>query len=70
MVELAYVAVIVGDAGNSDLANAVTAGAFIHRIFTWLVPILVGLIPLASWRRDMVKRQDAEKEEKGAGGGA
>ena len=70
VVELAYVAVIVGDAGNSDLANAVTAGAFIHRIFTWLVPILVGLIPLASWRRDMVKRQDEEKEEKGAGGGA
>ena len=28
-----------------DLANAVMAGAFVHRIFTWLLPILVGLIP-------------------------
>jgi uncharacterized protein (TIRG00374 family) len=56
VVELAYVGVIVGNAQNSDLANAVTAGAFVHRIFTWLLPILVGLIPLAAWRRDMVKQ--------------
>ena len=60
VVELAYVAVIVGEAsGNSELATAVTAGAFVHRIFTWLVPILIGLIPLGMWRRDMVKRQEA-----------
>jgi uncharacterized protein (TIRG00374 family) len=63
VVELAYVGVIVGSSGNSDLANAVTAGAFVHRIFTWLLPILVGLIPLAGWRRDMVKRQEAESSQ-------
>ncbi len=62
VVELAYVGIIVGSAnsGNTELTNAVTAGAFVHRIFTWLVPILIGLIPLGAWRRDMVKRQEAE----------
>jgi len=62
VVELAYVGIIVGSAstGNTELTNAVTAGAFVHRIFTWLVPILIGLIPLGAWRRDMVKRQAAE----------
>ena len=60
VVELAYVAIIVGgDAStNPDLANAVTAGAFVHRIFTWLLPILLGLAPLAAWRRAMVARKD------------
>jgi putative heme transporter len=64
VVELAYVAVIVGSAQNTELANAVTAGAFVHRIFTWLVPILVGFIPLAAWRRAMVK----SRETPGPGG--
>jgi uncharacterized protein (TIRG00374 family) len=63
VVELAYVGVIVGNSGNTELATAVTAGAFVHRIFTWLVPIIVGLIPLSAWRRDMVKRQKAEKSD-------
>lgn len=67
VVELAYVGVIVGTSGNSELAAAVTAGAFVHRIFSWLVPIIVGLIPLAAWRRDMVKRQEAD--DTGAVGG-
>ncbi|MGB7861146.1 MAG: lysylphosphatidylglycerol synthase domain-containing protein, partial [Acidimicrobiia bacterium] len=57
VVELAYVAVIVGTTQNEPLANAVTAGAFAHRIFSWLIPILIGLIPLAAWRRQMVKDQ-------------
>jgi uncharacterized protein (TIRG00374 family) len=60
VVEIAYVGVIVGTSGNTELATAVTAGAFIHRIFTWLVPILVGLIPLGAWRRDMNARAAAE----------
>jgi uncharacterized protein (TIRG00374 family) len=60
VVELAYVGVIVGNSGNTELANAVTAGAFVHRIFTWLLPILVGLIPLAGWRREMVKAEEKE----------
>jgi uncharacterized membrane protein YbhN (UPF0104 family) len=62
VVELAYVGVIVGNAQNSDLANAVTAGAFVHRIFTWLLPIIVGLMPLAAWRRDMVDSRQDEAE--------
>ena len=66
VVELAYVGVIVGDASqNMELANAVTAGAFVHRIFSWLVPILVGLIPLAAWRRNMVKAKEAERTPRG-----
>lgn len=61
VVELAYVGVIVGSSGNSELATAVTAGAFVHRIFTWLVPIIIGLIPLIGWRRNMVKQQEQEQ---------
>ena len=45
VVELGYDVVIVGNSGKTELASAVTAGAFVHRIFAWLVPILVGLIP-------------------------
>jgi len=65
VVELAYVGVIVGNSGNTELATAVTAGAFVHRIFTWLVPIIIGLIPLIGWRRNMVKQQaiDTGNEE-------
>ena len=60
VVELAYVGVIVGNAQNSELATAVTAGAFVHRIFSWLIPILVGLFPLAAWRRSMVNDEGPE----------
>jgi uncharacterized protein (TIRG00374 family) len=59
VVEVAYVGVIVGTSGNSELAAAVTAGAFVHRIFSWLLPIIIGLIPLAAWRRNMVKAKEA-----------
>jgi uncharacterized protein (TIRG00374 family) len=65
VVELAYVGVIVGNSGNTELANAVTAGAFVHRIFTWLLPIVVGLIPLAAWRREMVKAKEAKGADPG-----
>ena len=37
VVEVAYVGIIAGESGT-DLANAVMAGAFVHRIFTWFVP--------------------------------
>jgi uncharacterized protein (TIRG00374 family) len=69
VVELAYVGVIVGTSGNSELAAAVTAGAFVHRIFSWLLPIIIGLIPLAAWRRNMVKEKgsdDASGQERDA----
>ena len=38
-----------------------TAGAFVHRIFTWLLPILLGLAPLAAWRRAMVARKENQE---------
>jgi|GEM_PF-6857263 len=60
VVEVAYVGVIVGNSGNTELATAVTAGAFVHRIFTWMVPIVIGLLPLIGWRRNMVKQQELE----------
>ena len=63
VVELAYVGVIVGDAQNSELANAVAAGAFVHRIFAWLLPIVVGMVPLVAWRRDMMQRRAAEGQD-------
>ena len=59
VVELAYVGIIVGTSGNTELATAVTAGAFVHRIFTWLLPIVIGLIPLIEWRRNMVKQKES-----------
>ncbi|MGB5566098.1 MAG: lysylphosphatidylglycerol synthase transmembrane domain-containing protein [Acidimicrobiia bacterium] len=62
VVELAYVGIIVGGdaSSNPDLANAVTAGAFVHRIFTWLLPIIIGIPPLVGWRRKMVKAKEAD----------
>ena len=66
VVELAYVGVIVGTSGNSELAAAVTAGAFVHRIFSWLLPIVIGLIPLAAWRRKMVKDSAAGSQPEGS----
>ncbi len=65
LMELMIVVVIVGISGKTELASAVTAGAFVHRIFSWLVPILVGLIPLAGWRRNMVKAKEAESTSRG-----
>ncbi len=49
-VELVYVLIIAG-AEEGDLADAVMAAAFTHRIFTWFIPILVGIVPLVMWRR-------------------
>jgi uncharacterized membrane protein YbhN (UPF0104 family) len=49
-VELVYVLIIAG-AEEGDLADTVMAAAFTHRIFTWFIPILVGFVPLAMWRR-------------------
>jgi len=58
VVEVVYVGIIAGESGT-DLANAVMAGAFVHRIFTWLLPILVGLIPLSTWRKQMRRAEKA-----------
>jgi uncharacterized protein (TIRG00374 family) len=66
VVELAYVGVIVGTSGNTELATAVTAGAFVHRIFTWLLPIIIGLVPLIGWRRNMVKQKESAATDAGS----
>jgi uncharacterized protein (TIRG00374 family) len=63
VVELTYVGIIVGTSGNTELATAVTAGAFVHRIFTWLIPIIIGLVPLVGWRRNMVKQKEADSSD-------
>jgi uncharacterized membrane protein YbhN (UPF0104 family) len=68
VVELAYVGVIVGNSGNTELATAVTAGAFVHRIFTWLLPIIIGLVPLIGWRRNMVKQKETAAPDPGSSG--
>lgn len=62
VVEFAYVQIIAPSGG--ELANQVAAGAFVHRIFTWLLPILVGLIPLAAWRR-VSRANEAISEDDG-----
>lgn len=49
-VELVYVLIIAG-ADEGELADTVMAAAFTHRIFTWFIPILVGIVPLVMWRR-------------------
>lgn len=44
-----YTAVLAID--DPALANVVAAASLLTRVFTWLLPILVGLVPLAQWRR-------------------
>lgn len=49
LVELTYVWLIAGD--DPALADLVAAAAFTHRIFFWLLPIIIGLVPLIRWIR-------------------
>lgn len=37
--------------GEPELANLIASASLLNKVFTWLLPIVVGLIPLASWRR-------------------
>jgi uncharacterized membrane protein YbhN (UPF0104 family) len=48
-VELTYIWLIAGD--DPRLADLVAAATFTHRIFFWLLPILVGIFPLLRWLR-------------------
>ena len=48
-VELTYIWLIAGD--DPALADLVAAATFTHRIFFWLLPILIGLVPLIRWIR-------------------
>lgn len=55
-VELVYVLMIAGTE-DSDLADTVMAAAFTHRIFTWFLPILWGVVPLVVWRRRLGREE-------------
>jgi hypothetical protein len=33
------------------LADQIAAATFTHRIFFWLLPILIGIFPLVGWMR-------------------
>jgi len=48
-VELTYIWLLAGD--DPRLADSVAAATFTHRIFFWLLPIVVGVFPLISWLR-------------------
>ena len=48
-VELTYIWLIAGD--DPALADLVAAATFTHRIFFWLLPIVVGIFPLVGWLR-------------------
>jgi uncharacterized protein (TIRG00374 family) len=37
--------------GDPVLANLIAAASMLTRLFTWLIPMVVGFIPLIRWRR-------------------
>lgn len=41
--------------GDPDLANLIASASLLNKVFTWLLPIAVGLIPLANRRRSQPK---------------
>lgn len=41
---------ILGD-GDPVLSNLIGSASLLTRVFTWLLPVLIGLIPLLRWRR-------------------
>ena len=49
LVELSYIWLLAGD--DPALADLVAAATFTHRIFFWLLPIVIGLLPLIRWMR-------------------
>lgn len=50
--------VILGAQQDQALSNLIGAASFLTRIFVWLVPLLIGIVPLVMWRQRM-KRQAA-----------
>jgi uncharacterized membrane protein YbhN (UPF0104 family) len=49
LVELTYIWLLAGD--DPRLADSVAAATFTHRVFFWLLPIIVGIFPLIGWMR-------------------
>lgn len=53
--------VILGAGQDQALSDLIGAASFLTRIFVWLVPLLIGIVPLVMWRRRM-QRQGATNE--------
>ncbi|HEY5891029.1 MAG TPA: lysylphosphatidylglycerol synthase domain-containing protein [Acidimicrobiia bacterium] len=49
VVELTYVWLLAPD--DPSLADQIAAATFTHRIFFWLLPIVIGIFPLVGWIR-------------------
>lgn len=39
---------VIAGTKESDVADVIMAAAFVHRIFTWFLPILSGFAPLCA----------------------
>ena len=37
--------------GNPALANLIASASLLTRVFTWMLPIAVGIVPLVRWKR-------------------
>jgi uncharacterized membrane protein YbhN (UPF0104 family) len=48
-VELTYIWLLAAD--DPRLADRIAAATFTHRIFFWLLPIIIGVFPLIGWMR-------------------
>lgn len=54
--------VILGAGQNAAVSNLIGAGSFLTRIFVWLVPLLIGIVPLVTWRRTLRDEHDVMEE--------
>ena len=60
-VELTYIWLLAAD--DPRLADSVAAATFTHRIFFWLLPIIIGVFPLLGWmRRSRDSMVDVERD--------
>jgi uncharacterized membrane protein YbhN (UPF0104 family) len=46
--------------GDPDLANLIASASLLNKVFTWLLPIVVGVIPLMNWRRNAQSESSPE----------
>ncbi|MGI9577944.1 MAG: lysylphosphatidylglycerol synthase transmembrane domain-containing protein, partial [Microthrixaceae bacterium] len=53
--------VVLLSANDDSLANLIGAASFLTRIFVWLVPLLIGIFPLITWRRTQTTK-DTESD--------
>ena len=57
--------VVLGVGQDQGLANLIGAASFLTRIFVWLVPLLIGIVPLVTWRRQMQREGSTERSPSG-----